>query len=129
MSLTELLALVERSPESLLLLWVAFQSLSLALGGVGTAVEAVGLRNGWPGVQRWGQRLEGFFSELPKTIRGSRYTAHIEERIDAAARGAGVIRNVMWDEDYRMARKAGMTDEAAAEHADTLSTHPSRSGL
>ncbi len=136
MSLAELLALVEKSPETLLILWVAFQTLSLALGGVGTALESIGLRHDWPGLQRFGQRVEGFFSELPKTIRGSRYSNYIEAKIDAAVKTSESIeaarrdlarpRSPLWEADYRHAVQSGMTTGAARAYADKLAQHPSR---
>lgn len=72
MTLAELLALVSRSPETLLLVLAFAQAVSFALGLVGSAIEELGAKAQWPAVEAFGQRIEAFFSDLPKLWRGSR---------------------------------------------------------
>lgn len=72
MTLTEFLAMLGRSPEIMLLVLAFAQAVSFALGLIGTAIEELGAKAKWPGVEVFGQRVEAFFADLPKLWRGSR---------------------------------------------------------
>ncbi len=64
----------------------AATGISLTLGAIGTGVETVGTKMGWRGVERFGQFLEAVFSDVPKALNGSRYTAELNAKVDAAAK-------------------------------------------
>ncbi len=85
MTFADLLSRLFASPETLGLLLAACTALSMALGAVGTAIEAVGAAMHWPLVERFGQRVESLFTDLPKLWRGSRAPLRALQSKDSAA--------------------------------------------
>ncbi len=85
MTLVELLGLLLRSPDTLLLLVALLTSLSFSLGAIGTALEVFGAATGRPRLERFGQRIEALFSELPKLWRGSRAPLRALQGKDSSA--------------------------------------------
>jgi len=89
MSLPELLALLQKSPELLAQLFALVIALSFAVGAFGTGLESLGEAHGWQWLEKLGQRIEAVGSEVPKLLRGSRYTNEVNERVDSILKGAG----------------------------------------
>jgi hypothetical protein len=58
-------------------------ALTLTIGPVGTALEAIGTALGLARLVAFGQRLEALGHDLPKLVRGSRYTKQAEAERNA----------------------------------------------
>lgn len=85
MNAAELLTLLQKAPAAVAELSAAAVSLSLAVGGIGTALEHFGVSTSQLWLERFGQRLEALGTDIPKLIRGSRYTDDLEETATKAA--------------------------------------------
>ncbi len=86
MTLPELLALLQKAPAALAELSAAAVAVSMAVGGLGTTIEHVGVTAGALWLEKLGQRLEAVGTDVPKLIRGSRYTNDLEATAIAAAK-------------------------------------------
>jgi hypothetical protein len=85
----QLVEQLEKAPALLAALVAAITAGSVTMGAIGTWIEHIGFRMGWRRVERFGQFLEAVFSDLPKALRGSRKTAELNARVDAAVKSIG----------------------------------------
>lgn len=86
MTATELLAALQKAPAAIAEASALAMAASLVVGGVGTALETFGVATSQLWLERFGQRLEAIGTDVPKLLRGSRYTNDIVATADKAAK-------------------------------------------
>lgn len=83
MTLAELLT---KAPGVIAELSAAAMAISVAVGGIGTALETLGVATSKLWLERFGQRLEALGTDVPKLLKGSRYTNDLVATAQAAAK-------------------------------------------